>query len=95
MDNMLRAVKTADFVKTWSLSEGEFTFRLKGQCHEIFDPHFFSLIQPIWVPDFQAKVISNINSISPRYLYQKLTLRMRIYAESKKKLKEFQFKNSF
>jgi len=27
---------------------------LKGQCHEIFDPQFFSLIQPILVPDFQA-----------------------------------------
>ena len=31
---------------------------LKWQCHEIFDLCFFSsLIEPIWVPDKQAKMV--------------------------------------
>ena len=29
---------------------------LKRQCHEIFW-HFFSLLQPIWVPDKQSKMV--------------------------------------
>ena len=34
-----------------------FTQTLKRQCHKIFW-HFFSLIQPIWVPDKQSKMVS-------------------------------------
>ena len=34
-----------------------FTQTLKRQCHKIFW-HFFSLIQPIWVPDKQTKMVS-------------------------------------
>ena len=30
---------------------------LKGQCHEMFDLYFFSLIEPIWAPDKQAKMV--------------------------------------
>ena len=30
---------------------------LKGQCHEIFDLYFFSLIEPIWSPNKQAKMV--------------------------------------
>ena len=30
---------------------------LKGQCHEIFELYFFSLIKPIWAPDKQAKMV--------------------------------------
>ena len=27
---------------------------LKGQCQEILDLYFFSLVEPIWVPDKQG-----------------------------------------
>ena len=30
---------------------------LKGQCHEIFELYFFSLIEPIWALDKQAKMV--------------------------------------
>ena len=30
---------------------------LKWQCHEIFDLYIFSLIEPIWAPDKQAKLV--------------------------------------
>ena len=33
------------------------TIPLKGQCHEIFELYFFSLIKPIWAPDKQAKMV--------------------------------------
>ena len=33
---------------------------LKGQCHEIFDLYIFSLIEPIWAPDKQAKFFLKI-----------------------------------
>ena len=39
---------------------------LKRQCHDIFW-HFLSLIQPIWVPDKQSKMVSLKNSFSRRY----------------------------
>jgi hypothetical protein len=39
---------------------------LKGQCHEIFDPQFFSSKHPSWAPDWGAKAFSNINSNSRR-----------------------------
>ena len=41
---------------------------LKGQCHEIFDLYFFSLIEPIWAPDKQAKIVFLKNSFLRRYL---------------------------
>jgi hypothetical protein len=40
---------------------------LKGQCHEIFDPRFFSSKHPSWAPDYGAKAFSNINSNLRRY----------------------------
>ena len=40
---------------------------LKGQCHEIFELYFFSLIKPIWAPDKQAKMVFLKNSFSRRY----------------------------
>ena len=40
---------------------------LKGQCHEIFDLYFFPLIEPIWSPDKQAKMVFIKNSFSRRY----------------------------
>ena len=42
-------------------------FYLKRPCHEIFW-NSFSLIQPIWVPDKQSKMVSLKNSFSRRYL---------------------------
>ena len=30
---------------------------LKGQCHEIFYLYFLLLIEPIWAPDKQAKMV--------------------------------------
>ena len=42
-------------------------YTLKGQCHEIFDLYFFSLIEPIWSPDKQAKMVFLKNSFSQRY----------------------------
>ena len=36
------------------------TASLKGQCHEIFDLYFFSLVEPIWSPDKQAKMVFRI-----------------------------------
>ena len=41
--------------------------KLKGQCHEIFDPRFFLWINSKWVPDTQAITVLNINSYSQRY----------------------------
>jgi hypothetical protein len=40
---------------------------LKGQCHEIFDPRFFSSKNTPWAPDSQAKAFLNSASNSPRY----------------------------
>jgi hypothetical protein len=40
---------------------------LKGQCHEIFDPQFFSSINTPEPPDSWAKAVSNINLYSRRY----------------------------
>ena len=36
---------------------------LKGQCHKILT-YFFSLIEPIWSPDKQAKMVFLKNSFS-------------------------------
>ena len=41
---------------------------LKCQCHEIFDLYIFSLIEPNWSPDKQAKMVLLTNSFSRRYL---------------------------
>ena len=43
------------------------TLPLKGVGHKIFDLQFFSLFEPIWAPDKQAKIFSNWVSISRRY----------------------------
>jgi hypothetical protein len=40
---------------------------LKGQCHEIFDPRFFSSNKTPWAPDSQAKAFLNSASNWPRY----------------------------
>ena len=40
---------------------------LKGQCHEIFDLYIFSLIEPIWAPDKQAKMVFLKDSFLRRY----------------------------
>ena len=45
--------------------------RLKGVCHKIFYPCFFSWLKPIWAPDKQPKVFLNSVSISPRYAITK------------------------
>ena len=41
--------------------------RYKGVCHEIFDLYFFPWFEPIWAPDKQGKVFSNLVSFSVRY----------------------------
>ena len=33
---------------------------LKGQCHEIFTPHFFSWIDYTWAPYAQAKTVQKM-----------------------------------
>jgi hypothetical protein len=40
---------------------------LKGQCHEIFDPRFFSSNNTPWAPDSEAKAFLNSVTNSPRY----------------------------
>jgi hypothetical protein len=40
---------------------------LKGQCHEIFGPRFFSSNNTPWAPDSRAKAFLNSDSNSPRY----------------------------
>jgi hypothetical protein len=40
---------------------------LKGQCHKIFDPRFFSSNNTSWAPDSRAKAFLNSASNSPRY----------------------------
>jgi hypothetical protein len=40
---------------------------LKGKCHEIFDPRFFSSNNTPWAPDSRAKAFLNSASNSPRY----------------------------
>jgi hypothetical protein len=45
---------------------GGFPF-LKGQCHKIFDPRFFSSKHPSWAPDLGANAFSNMNLNSRRY----------------------------
>jgi hypothetical protein len=49
-----------------------FILKLKGQCHEIFDPQFFSSINTPGPPDSWVKAVSNINSYSQRYLIMKI-----------------------
>ena len=44
----------------------QFVVLLKGVCHEIFDLQFFSRFEPIWAPDKQTKVFSNLVKILPR-----------------------------
>jgi hypothetical protein len=39
---------------------------VKGQCHEIFDPWFFSLNYPPYGPDSRAKAVSNMPSNLPK-----------------------------
>jgi hypothetical protein len=39
---------------------------IKGQLHEIFDPRFFSSINPTCGPDSRPKVISRMASYLPR-----------------------------
>ena len=36
------------------------------KCHEIFELYFFSLIEPNWVPDKQAKMVFLKNLFSQR-----------------------------
>jgi hypothetical protein len=46
---------------------------LKGQCHEIFDPRFFSSINSSQGPDSRAKSVSHMALNSPRnarYLFK-------------------------
>jgi hypothetical protein len=40
---------------------------LKGQYHEIFNPHFFSLINPPWLAGYHPRILSNYVSISQIY----------------------------
>ena len=40
---------------------------LKGVCHKIFDLQFFLWFKPIWAPNKQAKIFSNLVSILLRY----------------------------
>ena len=40
---------------------------LKGQCHEIFCHFFISLIEAIWAPNEQSKMVLLKNSFSRRY----------------------------
>ena len=37
----------------------KFYYVINGVCHEIFDLHCFSWLEPIWAPDKQDKVFSN------------------------------------
>ena len=46
--------------------------KLKGEVSRDFLPLFFSLMEPIWSPDKQAKMVFLKNSFSPRYLNLKL-----------------------
>ena len=60
----------ANFQKSiakWSIHRHVADNGLKGQCHEIFELYFFSLIKPIWAPDKQAKMVFLKNSFSRRY----------------------------
>jgi hypothetical protein len=41
--------------------------QLKGPCHEIFDPRFFSSNNTPWAPDSRTKAFLNSASNSPRY----------------------------
>jgi hypothetical protein len=41
---------------------------LKEQLHEIFDPRFFSSINPTWGPDSRPKAVLHMASYSPRKL---------------------------
>ena len=47
--------------------EPSFWSNLKGQCHKIFTPHFFSWIDYTWAPYEQAKTVLQNISISQRY----------------------------
>jgi hypothetical protein len=38
-----------------------------GQCHEIFDPRFFSSINPTWAPDSWVKAFLHMASNSQSY----------------------------
>ena len=62
-------------LEDWKKNRAEL-YSLKGQCHEIFDLYFFSLIKPIWSPDKQAKMVFLKNSFSRRYsnFFDKLAL---------------------
>ena len=40
---------------------------LKGQCHEIFFHFFISLIEAIWAPNEQSKIVLLKSSFSRRY----------------------------
>ena len=42
----LVAIADSEFRTVYTLA-----ISLKGQCHEIFDLHFYSWIKPIWAPD--------------------------------------------
>ena len=55
------------YTTTHDREEGWGNFLIKGQCHEIFELHFFSLIEPIGALDKQAKMVFLKNSFSRRY----------------------------
>ena len=54
----------------WRL-KSHLTVFLKGQCHEIFELYFFSVIKPIWALDKQAKMVFLKDSFSRRYSNKK------------------------
>ena len=49
--SLLRREILSKGVKEQIPNPADFVDTLKRQCHEIFWHYFFSLIQPIWVPD--------------------------------------------
>jgi hypothetical protein len=55
---------TSNIKSRTGTSHNIFICYLKGPCHEIFDPQFFSSINTPGPPDSWAKAVSNINSYS-------------------------------
>jgi hypothetical protein len=48
-----------------NVSSADWSLLLKRQCYEIFDPRFFSLINPLCVTDYHPKIFLNLVAISP------------------------------
>ena len=66
----------------WFFKNNLINYYFKGQCHEIFDLYFFSLIEPIWSPDKQAKMVFLKNLFSQRYSnlkFEKISARSRFF----------------